>query len=81
MLAALGAGIRDAWAIYTTEWVLHYDDGGGNERWMAWVEGGRAVLVGCDHECSYTYDWHPPPDRLPCGRPGLASIEMAQRPR
>ncbi|WP_344159847.1 hypothetical protein [Nocardiopsis rhodophaea] len=61
-LAALGVGIRDDWATYAVEdGVLHYDDGGGNEWRLVWVEGGRAVLIGCDHECSDTYDWYPNP--------------------
>ena len=29
---------------------IHYDDGGGNEWWLLRLEGGRALLIGQDHE-------------------------------
>ena len=35
--------------------VWHFDDGGGNWADLHHVEGGRAVLVGHDHEYSETY--------------------------
>ncbi|MBB6173860.1 hypothetical protein HNR23_003920 [Nocardiopsis mwathae] len=69
-LAALGAGIRDEWAIFAVEdEVLHFDDGGGNEWSLVRIEGGRAVLVGHDHECSDTYDFHPTPIDFLAGGP------------
>lgn len=34
---------------------IHYDDGGGNEWWLLRVEGGRALLIGQDHEADSVF--------------------------
>ncbi|WP_433478548.1 hypothetical protein ACQPZP_16830 [Spirillospora sp. CA-142024] len=41
-----------------------HDDSGGNEWTLALIEGGRAVLYGCDHEASETRFREPPLDLL-----------------
>jgi len=42
----------------------HHDDGGGNWAHLALIEGGFAVLYGCDHEYSDTTSADPPVDLL-----------------
>ncbi|HEY9312890.1 hypothetical protein [Williamsia sp.] len=58
--AATLAGMGPRWArgAYATPTTWHYDDGGGNWADLQLVDGGRAVLVGHDHEYSETYFGH-----------------------
>jgi hypothetical protein len=63
------AAVRNRWAAYAavqaargwgdaahaTDGVWHFDDGGGNWADLLHVDGGRAVLIGNDHEYSDTY--------------------------
>jgi hypothetical protein len=51
VLAARGWGR----GCHATDTVWHFDDGGGNWADLHHLDGGRAVLVGHDHEYSDTY--------------------------
>ena len=63
LAAALTAiGYDDVWSVDDTG--AHHDDGGGNWSHLALVDGGRAVLYGCDHEYSATTHADPPVDLL-----------------
>ncbi|WP_433719730.1 hypothetical protein ACQP2Y_33230 [Actinoplanes sp. CA-051413] len=63
LAAALSAiGWDDVWSVGDTG--AHHDDGGGNWAHLALIEGGRAVLYGCDHEYSATTHTDPPLDLL-----------------
>lgn len=58
-----------------------HDDGGGNVWTLRLIEGGRAVLHGCDHEVSATRLLKPPLDLL-AGAPEwlpLAMLDSLQR--
>jgi hypothetical protein len=63
LATALSAiGYDDVWSVDDTG--AHHDDGGGNWAHLALIEGGRAVLYGCDHEYSATTRAEPPVDLL-----------------
>lgn len=63
LAAALTAiGFDDVWSVDGTG--AHHDDGGGNWSHLALIEGGHAVLYGCDHEYSDTTHTDQPIDLL-----------------
>ncbi|MEO3823732.1 hypothetical protein [Actinomadura sp. B10D3] len=53
---------------------VSHDDSGGNEWTLALIEGGRAVLYGCDHEASRTRFREPCLDLL-AGAPSWLPLE------
>ncbi|MCP9955070.1 hypothetical protein [Actinomadura madurae] len=53
---------------------VSHDDSGGNEWTLALIEGGRAVLYGCDHEASRTRFREPRLDLL-AGAPSWLPLE------
>lgn len=61
---------------------LHHDDGGGNDARLVLLPGGRAALLGLDHEYSATSAADPPVDLLehaPAWLPWATLVPRAER--
>ncbi|KAB2369628.1 hypothetical protein [Actinomadura montaniterrae] len=76
-MAAVEAAVpHDAYSAFFTvnDDGVGHQDGGGNDWALEPLEGGRAVLYGCDHEMSWTR-FHEPPLDLLAGAPGWLPLE------